>query len=138
MMNDMYVNNMKKAKVKTNKFTLEIHPYNSYLTVIFSEDVDQTMLQISEKIGLEEDESRNGDGWFLEESDGSYIIILSHTPTPDVVAHEALHAVFAVLKRAGIRHSEENDETFTYVLGFIVRNIYKRLDKIKQNKQKKS
>lgn len=49
-------------------------------------------------------------------------LILPLKPTPDLIAHEAAHAVRAILDRAGVG---PDDETFAYHLDYLVGRVHK-------------
>jgi len=54
-----------------------------------------------------------------------------------LVVHEVLHFVFAELKDAGIKHSEESEEIYTYLLQHIVVNLFAALEKPKKKTKKR-
>lgn len=47
--------------------------------------------------------------------------------TTGMVVHESFHFIDYVLKRAGIRLSEDSDEAYTYLLEDIVTQILKEI-----------
>ena len=45
-----------------------------------------------------------------------------------VLSHEILHAVFNIAKYVGLKYSDKSEEAYTYLKGYITREIYKQLD----------
>ena len=48
-------------------------------------------------------------------------------PLHEVIAHEAVHAVTIMFKQLGIKHTHGNQEPFAYTVGWLVRQIYRKL-----------
>lgn len=62
--------------------------------------------------------------------DGYCIIRFKKEPLKhSLIAHEAFHATHFILDRVGIRLSDDSDEAFAYLLGYIIENIYLCLDR---------
>lgn len=56
-----------------------------------------------------------------------------------IVAHEVSHAVFKIMNRVGMKYSEESEESFTYLTGFIIKKIYRHLiDNMKGQKDEEA
>ncbi|MDR1018975.1 MAG: hypothetical protein LBM02_09785 [Lachnospiraceae bacterium] len=58
------------------------------------------------------------------------IIINKHTNPNylmNTLSHEVLHTVFAMMKHLGIKYSDKSEESFTYLNGYIMEEIYKQL-----------
>jgi hypothetical protein len=58
-------------------------------------------------------------------SRGSAIIVWLETKEPPQVAHEAVHVATALMDRAGIPISEENDEVLAYLVEYTVKEMCK-------------
>ena len=60
-----------------------------------------------------------------------YVVTLSHQDnwidTTEIIVHECLHLTHYILRRAGVILSKESEEAFTYLQGYLVRQI---LDKM--------
>lgn len=48
--------------------------------------------------------------------------------TPEVIAHEATHAAWDILKLAGVRVTYANHEQLAYLIGYIVEQLHKFAD----------
>lgn len=69
------------------------------------------------------------DGWCGELKDTGIILLLFNkckkdTTTISMISHEALHAVIQTMDYIGMELDDSSDEAYTYLLGFIVGNIY--------------
>lgn len=45
--------------------------------------------------------------------------------THGIIAHEALHATFFILSSRGLKYSQKSEEAYTYLIQFIIDQIYK-------------
>lgn len=58
------------------------------------------------------------------------IIVFSGVPTHDIIAHEAFHAACDLLENIGVQYDRfGSNETFAYVLQYIVRCINSTIEK---------
>ena len=60
-----------------------------------------------------------------------YIFISSDSFTPQVLAHESIHAANWILRDAGVRISTKNDEPLTYLTEYIMDELVPYADKKK-------
>lgn len=96
--------------------------FNNYvLHVLFARSVAATGKRLKEDLTDAEaafvsKENRPGVGW----------LVFGQHPTPDVVVHEAYHAITHLLTHVGVGRDEE---TFAYHLDFLVGRIHKFLSK---------
>lgn len=60
------------------------------------------------------------------------LIVFNGKPSIDTLTHEAFHSTCDLLERIGMRLTEDNDETYAYVIGYISKciNIAINSDKI--------
>lgn len=123
-----------KAK-KIVRRRLPADMYGRCVTVLFG-----SIAQINDVLRVETpDEFRelpdwcNGH-WKMYTHDGyqaDYICILAGlgpVETPAVVAHEALHMVSHALRNAGLAHTDDTEEAYTYYLMWIVREVLKAIN----------
>lgn len=47
-------------------------------------------------------------------------------PSPDIIAHESIHAAIFVLDNAGVKIDPDNHEALTYLAESIVRKVWRR------------
>ena len=47
---------------------------------------------------------------------------------PGTIAHEAFHAAFDILDRAGVKPDAKNQEPFAYLLGWVVDAVHKTVE----------
>ena len=71
----------------------------------------------------------------ISNKDGYFVIINSfrienHYST---IPHEALHIVYGILNNAGFTYTQEGEEAYTYLLGYICRNMFKIWDDYKNS-----
>ena len=52
--------------------------------------------------------------------------------TPGTIAHEAFHAAFRILDRAGVKPDVNNQEPFAYLLSWVVDAVNKTVEQDKQ------
>lgn len=62
----------------------------------------------------------------ISDKKGTIYAFWAPKKTPWFVAHEALHATFNILWDRGLDVSRTSDEAFTYLLEFILHNIYEK------------
>lgn len=48
-------------------------------------------------------------------------------PAPDLIAHEAVHASYYLLKLSGLRFTDRTEEAFAYHVAWLVREIGRRI-----------
>ena len=76
--------------------------------------------------------SETVDARFLMDESGKSLIrfkhvLDDHARMQSVIAHESLHATHHILNRVGISLVPESEEAFTYLLGYLVEQINKRI-----------
>ena len=115
-------------------FDLNIYP----LTVYISLDVEQEKLdEIFE------------DGPQFDETDAAYVSLLHRRidnanvvlmrfddkkPSADLIAHESAHATFEILDYIKFNLDYENQEPFTYLLGYIVGVVHETVNNYNKEK----
>jgi hypothetical protein len=128
--------------MKTLCFTLksELYPH-AVVFYVGSMPSRTTIHAICTKAGLcdENDEigdvsSVNGSGCVLAFDDGCFVWL--HTPTKKnkpffhaTVAHEMIHIIISLSKAVSSTVCGENDEMYAYYVGWLVDNLYERLEK---------
>ena len=55
------------------------------------------------------------------------VIAFTKPTTPEIIAHEAYHAVSYLFSHNGIKHDTNNDEQGAFILGWIVNQCDKKL-----------
>ncbi len=51
-------------------------------------------------------------------------------PDPEahgILAHEIMHATFAILRRSGMKFSQKSEEAYTYLAEWITEKIYRKI-----------
>jgi hypothetical protein len=71
-----------------------------------------------------------------EIADRGAVIVRFNKDTPDIVAHEMLHAVQFIMDRIGHKSDSDFDEPSAYLLDYLVREYYKG-KKVLNNEPKK-
>lgn len=111
--------------------TLPINVYNSDIIVC----IDVNIKQLYRKFGHLFDNKEQFDEVFnfevsttartIEAPSGFVIIIFKDLDNIGIIAHECLHATSYILSNRGIYFSEETEEVYAYLLGYIVNEIKK-------------
>lgn len=57
------------------------------------------------------------------DSSTNYIIFLKDLDNVPTIAHEAMHFVFDILEQKGVTYSKDSEESYTYLLGYVVGQI---------------
>lgn len=120
------------SKSKITNFSIQDKMYNRSFDVYIGnrEECSKKILK-RYKLTLNEDEQlfeSDGCSLVLKSDDCNYhnIIWLSFIDI-ELLVHECFHAISAVLNAAGIKHTEETEETYAYYVGFLVREIMNKL-----------
>lgn len=50
-------------------------------------------------------------------------------PTAETIAHEFMHVTFDILRKVGVSHTWESEESYAYLLGYLVNEFCKKLNK---------
>jgi hypothetical protein len=95
-------------------FIIHVPIYEVYVKVVFG-DTSIPKDHLAEVIGT---------------SEGCYLMrfrISAKSPDfKNTLAHEMFHLVFKILDRAGMKLTNESQEAFAYLQGYLVEQIYKR------------
>lgn len=110
----------------------EVPLYRGWLVVIITNDQDKLQRQIP-KIAVQELYAHT---WFTPNWDGrrGFVIILNfHNSFRKVhngtISHEALHAAHFIADSVGIDANFDNDEPITYLIEWIVDEVYELMHK---------
>lgn len=108
---------------RRNKSTRVCFPvYSGYeVRVIFTRDLVATGRRLGEKDDLTHAAAAS---ITLPEHPGLGWLLFEPKPSPDVIAHEASHAIEALARHAG---ADFDEETFAYHLGHLVGRIHEFL-----------
>lgn len=119
--------------MKSNRFKIRIEPYGAELVVIFSENVPNTV----KKLNKEKEVDESDQAVFIYEIPDTkkYIIVLPYNVTPGLIAHECAHLCTMLLSGSGV-DIIENDEPYSYQIGYLVDTIWERLVKIIKKKER--
>lgn len=126
--------------MKLKHVTLVLEIYGNYsLHIVISNKLCKARNKFKEELNSEVEESENVDGMHsYRDSDTmeSYIFL-----TPDsssgVIAHESFHATNRIMRIIGGKLSRKSEESYAYLLTYIVdtiSSVYIELDKKKKKK----
>ena len=108
--------------MKNRRTVIKFPVFNNYeVRVIHARNVAATGRRLKEK--LDDAEA----AFITKEEDGKYGIgwlVLGPNPQPDVISHECVHAITALLKYAG---AQADEEVFAYHLGYLAGRVHKFL-----------
>ena len=132
---------MKNKYLGLNKvFPIDIPIYNIDLIIMVGDDIPALKKQLEElvkedlrykldELWNQHDISLKG---YYTYNDPLKVIYISdmedYHEFISVLSHEILHAVFNIAKYVGLKYSDKSEEAYTYLVGYITREIYKQLD----------
>lgn len=105
--------------------------YFGELLIVFNDDFEESLKKF--KVSVEN--NLHGCGAIsipLEHNKtgvSRYMILFKDSPGNNTIAHEALHTTNFILGDRGVKADYDNDEAQAYLLGYIVGEICKFLDK---------
>lgn len=67
----------------------------------------------------------------------SFVMLRPEFKISDLV-HESLHCTFEVARYVGLKHNYESEEAFTYLLGYIIDEFYKKYALLKRKFENKA
>jgi len=83
---------------------------------------------------LEYDTNYNG---IVHNYGGHQILHIDRIPDSPVwhnmLAHEVLHLTFAIMRYTGMELSEDSEEAYTYLNGYVTEQIHKNIEKYNKN-----
>ena len=110
------------------EFDLKIYP----LTVYISLDVEQERLEEIFKDVPQFDETDAAYVSLLQRRiDNANVVLMrfdDKKPSADMIAHESAHATFEILDYIKFNLDYENQEPFTYLLGYIVGTVHETVN----------
>ena len=114
------------------KGVVKIKIFGNYkLHIILTDDIKEAVKEYRLKIQHHfTDIDDKFDGVHIPVQDSSlesYLFLVS--TKPGVIAHEVFHAVTRILDLIGVSLVEESEETYAYLLGYIVDEVHTILDK---------
>ena len=113
------------------KKKIEIPIYLGYLVIIVTDDFKK----IIKKYNIASSSDPNDHDYsaitfrLYKKRISNYYCVLRKKASPGAIAHEAKHIVNKIFQDRGINLDIVNDENETYLLGWIVNQIYKILKK---------
>ena len=110
------------------EFDLKIYP----LTVYISLDVEQEKLEeIFEDVPQFDDTDAAYVSLLQRKLDNANVVLMrfdDKKPSADMIAHESAHATFEILDYIKFNLDYENQEPFTYLLGYIVGTVHETVN----------
>jgi hypothetical protein len=114
----------KKERFKQYSEEIEIPIYGDWLKIVFTNDVIRSAKKLGDETLTPDD--THVEGLFFLNDSGKCIIIYKFDVEMEFIVHEAAHFCFDLFKDRGINPTEDSgEESFCYLLGYIVRNIEK-------------
>ena len=110
------------------EFDLKIYP----LTVYISLDVEQEKLEeIFEDVPQFDETDAAYVSLLQRKLDNANVVLMrfdDKKPSADMIAHESAHATFEILDYIKFNLDYENQEPFTYLLGYIVGTVHETVN----------
>lgn len=128
---------MKKFKKKVN---IKLDIYESELTILYGYNYKEVQKWVK-KSDLSKDSKSRINSWYdyykddysgVYHKDGfRHLINIKEQDTVkeavNTIAHEVIHCVFALTKYVGIKKSSKSEEAYTYLMGYIMGEVYNQL-----------
>ena len=100
--------------------------------VSFGQSDDELKKALSKyKIEWDDNFKMEGQGRFVMTPDNGSLLRLWNYPESceeyGTLAHEIFHAVDFILRRVGITLSDDSHEAYAYLIGYLTKEIYKRI-----------
>lgn len=116
--------------MKKNKSKIKIDPYGAELLLIFTDDVPGLRNKFYLDLNGDTDKDTYDAIFLADEPDTrKYIVILDYKASPGDIAHEVSHLTTMLLNTCGV-NTVSNDEPNSYLIGFLVDKIWKKLIKL--------
>lgn len=126
---------------RDSEYEIRIDIYGALIHLWLTDDVQKSHKRFIKKYGDKEDLDSVTDagGVFLHSvpDDKEYHVIMGRTASAYYVAHECLHVTFQILDTCGVEYDSNNHEAFTYLHGYIVEQVDKRIDKFRKKTKHK-
>lgn len=124
---------------RDSHYEIKIDVYGAVINLWLTDSVFKSNKKFKKKFGEEYDFDGKDDagGIFIHSvpDDKKYYLILERTSSVYYVAHECLHVTFHILDTCGVEYDSQNHEAFTYLHGYIVEQVDKRLEKFRRRKK---
>lgn len=125
--------------MKVTSFIIKYQVYPFDMMVVFCEDPKDLIAHLSKTFDKEAMDFIKslafGIGKTIMTPTGQTILWLNKKPETcfehGTLQHEIFHAVCFLMDRIGIVFSKESDEAFAYMIGYITKEIYIKMEKIK-------
>lgn len=117
-------------------FVIDIPLYNRDLLVVFG-DTEYLAKQVSEACDIplhevypiiDDIDGRSDGRYYFNVEQGSRFVWMPRVPkNPQeyaTLAHEIFHAVFGIMDEIGVSPSEDSEEAYAYLIGYLTKEIY--------------
>lgn len=118
---------------------IKLPVYGYVITVIITEDIDNSRISRNQEIGEFYQESENvtlGLHSYVEKHLESYIFINPDSTTQTIV-HECFHCTAAIMSSIGSCLDSSSEEVYAYTLGYLTAKVEKFLKNSKKKFKKK-
>ena len=117
----------KRLREQENKYIkkFEIPIYERLLKVVVCEDI-RTGLEIIESNDFEGEED-TVEATVIEDNKGGINVIIKPNANINTICHESLHVVTAVLAHAGLKLTDDSEEAYAYLIGWVSERIDKAI-----------
>lgn len=121
---------------RDNEYEIRVDVYGAVIKLWLTDSVQRAHKRFRRKFKGEYDFDGEGDagGLFIhsDPDDKIYYLILERTSSVYYVAHECLHVTFHILDVCGVEYDSNNHEAFTYLHGYIVEQVDKRVERFRR------
>jgi len=115
---------MKKGKNKFKWFYIDLFKVNVYYQFGPAKQYEKDMLQVFNVQIEDSGPASVGKYAIVEENEDIYFTMWVRDKRDyESIAHEAMHITHGILQRAGIWLTDSSVETYTYLIGYIVKKI---------------
>lgn len=111
---------------KTISVNLEVPIYKTVLNVIIADSVYKAFKRLDAHKECDWDFLDGANACFYISNSCHWILAFKHDCTSaGSIAHECFHAVSAIMRNKGVVFCEESEESFAYLLDYIVTEVNK-------------
>lgn len=117
-------------------FKIEVDLYNQRVRLLVTKDYDEVEKFIRKKWKdknwtVENDDCEGNLFWHPDYAPIIHIHKKPKTPfQKGILAHEIFHCTSFLLRAAGLKLTEESEEAFSYLHGFLTEKIWEKLEKL--------
>lgn len=116
---------------------LQVYPFDIMVSI---DQTDEQLLKSVKKYGINSNDIEEiinlpktvkGRTLIIYGTNQTFIRLIKHPKKPtdyNALHHEIFHAVDFILRKIGIKLSQDSDEAYAYLIGYVTEKIYEKLN----------